>query len=306
MRKALLICLSLLFAVGMAFGQKNLAVTNQSGDGNQGSIEQNGKLNQGYQDVDGDRNETRIWQYNNEHLATQDVGVGWAEDNQAFITQYGYKNAAHQMQRWDNSYASAYQEGDRNFINQVQIAPPEDGPGHTAYAMQFGRENEIYQEQRSTLPYFGFYPGNFADSYQDGYKNVAHVNQDGFGNEAYQRAYGAENLQVVDQDHRGHYALQYVEGTKNQAFTTQTGWDNNGVVEQFGSKNLTVQTQDGWFGFGPGNYAYSYQFGELNESYQTQAGRANVATSSQEGFNHVNIQDQMGYGNKTENIQKGW
>ena len=77
MRKALLICLTLLFAVGMAFAQKNEAITDQTGTGNSATALQMGKQNYSWQKQDGDFNGVHeVFQTGELNQAYQDIGVG--------------------------------------------------------------------------------------------------------------------------------------------------------------------------------------------------------------------------------------
>ncbi|MCB0635746.1 MAG: hypothetical protein KDC54_03980, partial [Lewinella sp.] len=95
MRKALLICLTLLFAVGMAFAQKNEAITDQTGNGNNATAFQMGKQNYSWQKQDGDNNVVHeVVQYGELNEAYQDVGVGFAEFNSGYIYQDGKENVS--------------------------------------------------------------------------------------------------------------------------------------------------------------------------------------------------------------------
>lgn len=247
MRKALLICLSLLLAWGMAYGQQHLAVTNQDKNENVATVEQHGWKQQAYQDQDGYRNVHEIYQYGSQNLATQTVGVGYAEDNWGRIEQHGSKQEAYQTQYWDNNAAEIVQYDFHNFAVQKQVGPPENGPASYAYAEQHGSRNIIVQDQET--------PGNpvtsgqnVALAYQNGWKNETYLTQYGYGNFADQAVNsGDKNLQVVTQTGDDNAAIQDVfwNGWKNEAYTTQTGDGNTAIVEQYGDQCTSIQTQTG-------------------------------------------------------------
>jgi hypothetical protein len=307
MRKALLICLSLLFAVGMAFAQKNEAVTYQEGIGNVAEDYQMGKENFSWQQQLGDNNGVhRVEQWGESNQAYQDIGVGWAEKNSGLIHQVGKSNVATQKQRWDYNYAEARQNGEENYVYQEQLSRPNQSPGHTAIAEQWGYKNSIVQLQDNPAD---FLPGNRAYAYQEGTFNQAYSKQYGFGNRVDQLVYSPffppfssdRNIQNVEQTGDNNYARQEVGwGDDNEGYTTQLGDNNRAYMYQEGWSNLAVQTQTGTF-----NLATSNQVGTGHASYQTQDGFGHYAESIQTGAGHINTQTQKGASNVSYNSQHG-
>jgi hypothetical protein len=308
MRKALLICLTLLFAMGMAFAQKNVAVTYQEGVGNVAQDYQMGKENYSWQQQLGDNNGVhRVEQWGESNQAYQDIGVGWAENNSGLIHQEGKSNVATQKQRWDYNYAEARQNGEENTTYQEQLSrPDQNNPGHTAYAEQWGYRNSIIQLQDKPAV---LSPGNNAYAYQEGTFNQAYSKQYGFGNNVEQYVYSPffppfssdGNIQNVDQTGDYNFARQTVGwGDDNEGYTTQLGNVNRAYMYQEGWSNLAVQTQTG-----DNNFAAADQYGRDHESYQIQDGSGHQAYSFQEGVGHINTQTQKGAGNISHNSQHG-
>lgn len=228
-------------------GDENSATVLQVGISNQSMIKQHGDYNTGSVDQDG-------W-YNS---ASQDVGVGYAEFNQASAYQRGGMNTSMQIQRFDNNEASVTQIGagflgyGNNYAKQDQRSGANAVDGSDAVIFQFGYDNRAIQKQRGS--------GNVADSFQWGTNNYSKETQTSvaggsFANMSYVTQFGDDHSAIVKQNSVGANNFSDILQTNllgvggNTATVTQdalTG-GNNSYVEQHGANNATI-TQTGGFG----------------------------------------------------------
>lgn len=220
-------------------GTNNKAMVYQSGIHNYSDINQMGDYNIG-----------KVIQIGNNNYASQVVGVGWAENNMAYVNQQGNGNASSQSQYYDNNEAIIDQDGNDNDAIQYQSSNLNQGTGSFASIIQNGNENAAKETQNGA--------GNHAFVNQQGNNNIVKGDQVSDASNSFAWTNNYRILQV---------------GNENMACSTQSTTDRYqyNYVYQFGNANKSVVNQTALAG---GSYVANY-------SFTTQLGNNNLACVEQ-------------------------
>jgi len=212
-------------------GVHNYSLINQDGDRNNGIVIQTGDLN---------------------YAKQSNIGVGWAEENDAYINQDGTGNAAVQTQYYDNNEARIDQDGTNNETTQYQSSGPlNQAAGSYASSIQFGTDNMVSQRQigsfnnarteqsgignkSNEVQTAGSYLGsgfltNLSRVFQDGDNNTNCLTQaEGFTGANYNYVYqlGDLNFAKVNQN------ANNLGSSWNMSGITQLGDSNKACVDQ--------------------------------------------------------------------------
>lgn len=250
----------------LQLGLGNYSMINQDGDDANGmggllnvaTVYQAGDHN--YSDIDqkGDKNNGKVIQMGDLNYASQVVGVGFAEDNIAYVNQDGTSNASSQTQLYDNNEARIEQDGTNNEATQYQSSGPNDqASGSYASIIQNGSDNKVSQRQIGSL--------NDAQTEQRGNRNSS-VEVQNAGSYAFLGLTNTSRVLQVGDDNTN--CLTQTEGT--------TGWNYN-YVYQFGNFNHATVNQTA-------NSLGS----NMNDSAISQLGNGNTACVEQHSFSGSN------------------
>lgn len=313
----------MVFAVTFAMAQ-NTAKTTQTGNLNNAAVTQAGTLNDGAVTQTGNQNLGTIDQKTTGNIGVVDQLAG--DNNTSSVAQDGATNEAYMTQGMVANYyaapydistpmgasfntSSAYQKGNKNYTEVVQVGGTAADNGNLTAVSQTGDNNVAYSYQGWP---FGFWGETATTSALSSIKSVVGISQTGNGNEGAVWQYGGEsnsasvtqanddNVARISQgfiyeDAAYNFSHPVYNTKNNSASISQSGDGNTAKLFQLGDGNSFSLSQTG------GGNTLGLAVGgllEARDGYFEQDGDANIFVGSQaDGATLKNTSRQTGDGN---------